>query len=286
MTASPLSPFARLSPSVHLYTPPSAPLSSQDPAAILLCSWLNALPRHLTKYTTTYRTRYPRSQILVITSTYSDFGRDQSASLAPAITALLAHDGPMLVHSFSSGGAHQLLQLAAQYRRRAGKKLPVRALVLDSAPSSADLYTVVCGLVSSLRALPWWRRYVATALAWVRMYLLGKLLAAFGVRNPIERVRAGLNSGEGWSGERRVYVYGPGDEVVKEEDVESHASEAEMSGCTVRRERFVGTGHVAHVRADEERYWAVVGSAWTGAGWDGVATTATTPELGVEFQVT
>lgn len=57
-------------------------------------------------------------------------------------------------------------------------------------------------------------------------------------------------------------MYSASDDMVLDSDVEDHAEEAEGRGWVVRRERFVGTGHAAHVRADPERYWGIVKEVW------------------------
>ena len=60
----------------------------------------------------------------------------------------------------------------------------------------------------------------------------------------------------------RCYIYSKEDEMVSWENVEEHAAEAEGRGWRVRRELFVGSGHVAHARVDSGRYWGVVQRVW------------------------
>lgn len=46
-------------------------------------------------------------------------------------------------------------------------------------------------------------------------------------------------------------------------DVESHAEEAKALGNDeVTLEKFHGSAHVMHLRADEARYWKIVRDAW------------------------
>ncbi|KAK4458449.1 hypothetical protein QBC42DRAFT_349627 [Cladorrhinum samala] len=74
-----------------------------------------------------------------------------------------------------------------------------------------------------------------------------------------------LNSGRELG---RTYIYSKPDELVDWRDVEAHADDAERRGFkNVRREEFLGTGHVAHARGgieNQERYWGVVRSTWEG----------------------
>ena len=62
----------------------------------------------------------------------------------------------------------------------------------------------------------------------------------------------------------RCYIYLKEDEILWWRDVEGHADEAEARGWKVRRERFEGSRHVAHVRLDEGRYWRIVCEVWDG----------------------
>lgn len=60
----------------------------------------------------------------------------------------------------------------------------------------------------------------------------------------------------------RLYIYGPGDILISASDVEAHAEEAKKQGIDVRLERFNGSMHVAHMRADLDRYWGAVKDIW------------------------
>ena len=66
----------------------------------------------------------------------------------------------------------------------------------------------------------------------------------------------------------RTYIFSSSDPLVSYRDVEAHADDAERCGFqNVRRERFEGTGHVAHVRGEGsgdggERYWGIVRESW------------------------
>jgi hypothetical protein len=53
--------------------------------------------------------------------------------------------------------------------------------------------------------------------------------------------------------------------MIRWQDVESHAKDAEEWCAHVRKERFEDTGHVAHMRKDPERYWGVIKEVWSAA---------------------
>lgn len=54
--------------------------------------------------------------------------------------------------------------------------------------------------------------------------------------------------------------------MVAWRDVVDHAEDAEAKGWRVGRERYVDSGHVDHLRQDEERYWGAVRSLWGNSG--------------------
>ncbi|KAF8542407.1 hypothetical protein BDD12DRAFT_802916 [Trichophaea hybrida] len=263
--------FERLSPSVFLHAPHS-PISASPkvPSTILIFTWLNAPARATAKYALQYTQLYPESRILLVTCTGADLSyrptSTQLRNLAPALSVLLNNPAEQfLVHVFSNGGAHHILNLAELYRDKTGKALPIRGMILDSIPGSGEFLRSIRGLVTSFRSMLWWRRWIATVVVYVTYSLAGIIWGLMGWKNMIERIRDGLNDERLiHKGARRTYIYGKGDEVVLWDDIESHAKEAKAIGYQVRTEEFEGTAHVAHVRGDHERYWEVVRDCWTG----------------------
>ena len=63
---------------------------------------------------------------------------------------------------------------------------------------------------------------------------------------------------------RRCYIYSKADPIVGWSDVEDHARTAAEGGFEVRKEEFVGSGHCAHVRGAEHRYWDVMAGFYKG----------------------
>ena len=63
----------------------------------------------------------------------------------------------------------------------------------------------------------------------------------------------------------RSYVYSEADSLVHYRDVEVHADDAEAKGfVVVRRQKFVGSRHVAHARRYPDEYWGLVRETWEG----------------------
>ena len=190
------------------------------------------------------------------------------------------------MHAFSNGGAASLYHLRRAVCRPspAVSPAPRYALVLDSTPGRFRYGAGYAAFTAGLAGLARWlfAPVVHALCAW---YWLRHVLVGRGRTGPLAAVaRALLDDGDdddddsdgavetkgsrGRPGRRlevrRTYVYGPGDLLVDWRDVEAHADEAAAKGFCVRRERFEGSAHVAHARADPERYWRVVRETWEG----------------------
>ncbi|KAH6622533.1 hypothetical protein F5144DRAFT_495194 [Chaetomium tenue] len=188
----------------------------------------------------------------------------------------------LLLHAWSNGGAASLLHLRTALglathnnppppRARTPASpatLPPYTLVLDSSPGrfryGAGYRAFAAGLPARgpARWLAAPLLHVLCALYWVRHALLGR-----GRTGPLAALARALNDAGARRAEvRRTYVYGPADRLVHWRDVEDHAEAAARGGfAAVRRERFEGGEHVAHVRVDAGRYWRVVRETWEGA---------------------
>lgn len=81
--------------------------------------------------------------------------------------------------------------------------------------------------------------------------------------NPFETLWQGLNTMQQVQEAKRVYIYSDVDDMAPWNDIEDHAAEAKEKGFNVGVEKFVGSGHVAHVRVGNgERYWGIVDGLW------------------------
>jgi len=269
-SADPLAAFTRFSACVRFYDPPSStPTIPEHPRLILLCTWLEASPRHISKYTAHYLSAYPSSRVLLLTCSNGDFGPTRiSSPLAPALAAVsaLPPGEPILAHVFSNGGGHQLRQLSALHH----VPLAIRALVLDSCPGSSQLLTAARGLAATVRGLPWHARIPALAsIYFLFVVVAGVAQYILRLQHPVELLRRALLDGTILPADARVtYLCGEDDEVVLKKDVMMHADAAEAAGAKVKRVVFEGTKHVGHVRGGEKRYWEAVGNTWTGEGWE------------------
>ncbi|KAJ5217116.1 hypothetical protein N7468_010124 [Penicillium chermesinum] len=237
-----LPPSTNLTPTIFL----NEPTASTPSQTILLAFWMNAPVRTYTKY-------LADRDFLLPTSTPALQKR-----LTPAVEVLRASPTPVHIHLFSNGGVFAVTTLLSAYKARACAPLPVSAILIDSAPGRASIRE---GLRAFSFALP--RTFVLRVLG--KAVLCALFVVVYTVnwvlRRPdaIQRGRIALNDSELVGGDpARCYLYSDGDELVGWRDVEDHADEAEGSGLRVRREKFVGSPHVAHMKADPVRYWGVV----------------------------
>ncbi|KAI9818207.1 MAG: hypothetical protein M1827_000832 [Pycnora praestabilis] len=277
---NPFPSFSRLGPSIYLYTPTN-PTSSTNtpippPGTILLFPWLNASPQHIHKYITAHQLLHPTSRILLLTTSTADFLWYSHATtqhrLALAITAILAsptYDEGVYVHAFSNGGASTLCNVAAAFRdagttRNGSGLLPMRALILDSAPGRAGLVASVDAFAVSLPKA-WYSptRILGLLALWAIILLFYFISHVLRLPNPIDIVRQQLNDPSLMRKDAgRMYIYSKEDKLVRWRDVQEHADEAERRGWRVKREVFRGSGHVGHARVEGQRYWGVVGALW------------------------
>ncbi|KAL4884387.1 hypothetical protein BJY04DRAFT_182379 [Aspergillus karnatakaensis] len=270
-----LAPFKRLSDSIYVQEPdPSAADTGDYPRTIVIAFWMNAFSRSLVKYVATYRELAPAATIIFIRTSSSEFilrptKRAQYARVAPAVEALkaLPADEPVFFHMFSNGGVFAVTHLLEAYQQTTGRPLRVSSTVIDSAPGTATLSASIKAF-SFILPRRWIFRIFAKLLLYAymtSMFVLGKVVGrVFGVRDAVSIAREVINDGRLMRASskttppRRCYIYSDADELVDWKDVEIHASDAESKGFIVRREKFLGSQHVAHMRAEPERYWSTV----------------------------
>lgn len=270
-----LAPFTKLSSCIYVSEPDTSAEDTGDyPETIVIAFWMNAFSRSLVKYIAGYRQLAPRARIIFIRTSSSEFmlrpsKRAQYARLAPAVEALraLPTDSPVFFHMFSNGGVFATTHLLEAYQKATGSPLRISSTVIDSAPGTATLSAAVKAF-SFILPKRWLLRLFSKILLYAylaSMFTLGKAVAkVLGIRDAVSVARQAINDGQLVRGinkagpPKRCYIYSDADELVSWKDVEKHASDAELKGFPVRREKFSWTEHVAHMRADPERYWNTV----------------------------
>lgn len=257
--------FDRLTPNVHLHTPAHSSANGNGPI-IVLCTWMAAHPKLVSRYADRFVADLPDSIIILITSSVVDFINLSISGWAervgPAVDVLLAHP-ERAVHGaiYSNGGANALIQLAQAYRTKTHTPLGIGKLIIDSAPGSPEIGVSHRAMMLSTNPpkLIWG---LASVLMWIYLVLYWIYMALSGVENPIEGVRQRLNDTALLKeGGERVYVYSKTDQLVPWEWVEASARQAAQRGWQTRLEEFKGSKHVAHAVVDKERYWKLIGNS-------------------------
>jgi len=273
----------QVSRDVYLLRPMEEGLGkADDPKVILICAWMDAKLRSLLSYMTKYNALYPgATQVLILSRQAAFWTRKQKNldALRPAVDSLknagmLGPSPPnVLVHVFSNGGGRQMLWLSELLHRDHNAFMttttpPAECLILDSLPGNSGLVTSVRAFTApiKIRILKWLAAIPLTVL-WCLLVGLSRLTRK---PDPIELIRRGLHVPNvlPWSNEKtpRVYIYSRADQVVPSSAVEQHITAAKsQKGLNVTAELFLRSSHVAHARADPDRYWGIVTRVWADA---------------------
>ncbi|KAJ9613514.1 hypothetical protein H2200_003456 [Cladophialophora chaetospira] len=296
-----LSEFTRLGELIFYYTlaSPSTDVppfrdNTPDPDLIIICSWMYAFSKHIAKYTNAYKSRYPRSPILLLRQDGGDFfyrtNAQQMKNLAPAITTIRRlraekNNGSerlnVLMHVFSNGGAWTVCQLADAYSHGISASsphldikpelLPISALILDSMPSLPNPSASHTAICEALPKKPPFLRAIGEAAVWCYISFAQNVDFVLGREHLTLNIRRRLNDADSafmQDGLRRVYIYSQGDTLIPAADVEAHAKDAmgnlgDSENERVILEDFGQTRHVSHMVGDPKRYWSIVDRLWS-----------------------
>lgn len=170
----------------------------------------------------------------------------------------------ILVHLFSNGGSLSLADISHVWKKQKEEVLPVKAMILDSAPGSPGLREAWTAMAIGLPKGMFWYPAAAVLAVASLSFWVGKKL---GLSNLVEETRKDLNDGSVIDlGAKRLYVYSEADRLVGWKDVERHASEARERGVEVVLWKAEGSAHVQHMGkpGDENwtRYWRLPIVAW------------------------
>lgn len=295
--------FTKISNVVYLYRPEarkssasSASASSSSPKSprlIVLAGWMGAREPHLAKYTTRLQALFPDSPIVVLRSFVHHFTTKASshpreiAAAVPVIRSIMADsdvkegeegDGQpsVLVHVFSNGGSAALRHLRDQYVAASpgGRgSLPRHVTVYDSAPGRFRWQRSVTAFMASTTRMGILARLAIRVLVNCLFAFYWVTHVPWGRPGYLDRTWLAQNDRAANAAEvRRAYIYSEEDALVDYRDIEEHAATAVQNGFKVAAiEKFAGSAHVAHVRVDEARYWAIVKDTWENSPRNSVA---------------
>lgn len=212
------------------------------PTMILMFSWTSAPPRPISKYTLEYVEMFPKTPVMVITTTLADLAfkseRHKQSVLTPAVDYIISRhlDSNIHVHCFSEGGSHKAIQFAKAHLSRTGNKLPITSLCLDSTPGDHQFHRLARAFKLSLppnlllRTLGLIFAYLLLTFFWCFYAIYGPK------KNLMTRTRRGLEDQRLWDTQHipRCYLYSEKDSLIKYQDVERHAKKAEKRGSMSR----------------------------------------------------
>jgi hypothetical protein len=277
--------FDKLTDAISYHRQPSGgkPDPKNGPSLIVLCTWMSAHRKHISKYTAQYRQRYPSAELLVIESSIADIvyrtNKSQQDRIRLARDILTSHltatpsnnqqNPRVLLHVFSNGGAQAAVQLATSLPTTHRPKA-FSAIIFDSCPGEATYARSHQAMSHSLpKTLP--ARILGPLLIHLTLCLFYLAIFVCRFESVLTRSRKCLNDPEMFGTQvPRLYVFSKADELVPWRDVESHAEDAGRKGYgEVRRVLFEDSAHCAHAMAHREEYWGAVEGVIEGLGTRG-----------------
>jgi len=243
---------------------------------------VDARPAHLQKYAAGLRSCFPAATIIVVKAS-SDFyftAQEKTEALLSPIIDILRREmqssiNGVLVHVLSNGGGFQFMTLQKMLSRSTiensfSGQIPA-ALVLDSTPGDNGMLSSISSMAPPNPIL----RLIAVPFICL-LYALFFIKNAAGGNGPIfTELRTALHDGDilphigakrdNLTASPRLYIYSARDKMTPASHVEKHIAEARRLGLDVDVEKFDGTPHVGHMRADSERYWGAVSHIWSKA---------------------
>lgn len=268
--------FTKLSETISIYRPAQTKklndgMSLLSPSLVVLCTWMGAASKHITKYTNGYQKIYPHYTTLIVVRT-SLHGMFSGFDLTPARDMILEvarnkfDGGSIVLHAFSNGGAITSIRL----RKSLIEMLPGRPIfdkvVLDCCPGTADLESATRAITFSLPTHPLIRR-VGSWIIWLALISYMMFHEVLQMENSINRMRRQLNEAAMFPlNIPRLYLYSKADRLVGWRDVHTHIEDAMQLGYLhVREISFDEAPHCALLQENPERYWKSVNAHITGA---------------------
>ena len=246
---------------------------TQDgPSLVVLCTWMSAARKHISKYTQQYRQRYPDADILVIESGVAEMvyrsNPSQQLWLQPARDVLLSHTSQharghsqrqAVLHIFSNGGSQCAIQLVSSLPENV-RRQAFSAIIFDSCPGTATYQRTIQALTLSMPKSSL-TRYLGPPILHIVLCLLYLALFLTRADDSITRIRKQLSDHKLFNPEvPRLYIYSKADQLVPYQDVKSHADDAKVQGYRATSEvLFETSAHCAHAMAYKEQYWEAVG---------------------------
>lgn len=258
--------FVDINPWMSIYQPAATnddTINTSCPfGTILLLPWMSASRKAILRYASVYHDLFPEAKIIIMTNWPTDFMRysvkQKLQRLKPAIAHIQGELNGVLTHVFSNGGLSIFRLLSKGYSAETGVLIPIKALILDSAPG---LTTFKAGYRAFSQSLP--------SAFYLRLpALLGVVAFATAITvgttigpsiDPLNKNWDFLHDEQRLDASiPRLYIYSEGDGIIDWRDVEKHADEARRKGREVVTQKIKDSEHVGHMRKDPDTYWSAV----------------------------
>ncbi|KAL2207571.1 hypothetical protein CC79DRAFT_1368433 [Sarocladium strictum] len=269
----------KLSSSVWL-RPPTVPSDRQPPHFVVLCGWLEASLRHVTKYAQGYASILPSSTILIVHSTVVDaltpWNMDwHRRRLEPVVDMIRravnvevtgAEERPsLIVQAFSNAGLGTAWLLVSYLSELNILRSVLTGMVFDSCPGSGGYLSTVNAfrVASNAHTMSYYSplRLLIEAAAHTGVYITHSLVPYLaGARgNVVELARLGFNDPDLIGLQvPKLYFYSKSDTLIAWHDITEHVTDSDKKGYRADIEVFENTGHCGHLVADPDKYWAAV----------------------------
>lgn len=271
--------FDTIGDGISYFRQPQQKHTQDGPSLVVLCTWMSAHRKHISKYTQQYRQQYPDADILVIESEVADLtyrtNSSQQARLQPARDVLLSHTSQhaeghgrrqAVLHIFSNGGSQCAIQLVTSLPENV-RGQAFSAIIFDSCPGTATYSRTVQALTLSMPKSPL-TKYLGTPILRFVVFLLYLVLFVTRAEDAITKIRKQLNDHKLFSPDvPRLYIYSKVDQLVPYQDVKNHAEVARFKGYRATSEvLFEGSAHCAHAVVHKEQYWEAVAGLLNAGG--------------------
>lgn len=283
---SPSPPFLRLAPRISLYTPTN-PTSGQ---LVVICTWLGAGERPITRYTTLYQKIAPNARILLIESAIPilvssyphqreaikpaaeiiravlDEGTHEARNNSSAKQSANVNAARILLHTFSNGGTNSATQLLIVLREQRDMPLPLFGLVCDSGPAMGTYWKSYNAMVFSLPKDVFFQIMGPVAVHVILCLLY--ICVAFGrYAKPEDLIRNTL-LGDEWvttsypNTKSVCYIFSRADKMVEWTDILEHGKSARSKGWHVKEVFLEDSAHCNHISKYEQQYVEAVRTMW------------------------
>jgi Eukaryotic protein of unknown function (DUF829) len=248
------------------FLPGSNQRATESPSAIILCGWMGAPLRHLSKFVDYYaQVMFPGTPIILILTHNNKFfaaDSERHKDMQPAVTAyqsLGIDSSNVLVHVLSNGGVNALKTFVSLLP---SNSFTPKVLVVDSAPGVGSMSSAVNAFTADIKS-PAKRFFFSIFVVFWFIVLVAQDVVMRREPKLVGLKRWLEDENEVGKKTKRVYMYSDIDHLSQKDSVEGHVDELRRKGFLYTSTNFGNSRHVGHLRSNPELYWSQILGAWT-----------------------